>query len=100
MLYYFLPVAIKVGQLIGIVDEFDEGDGLAVLVVVYGLELSPCVVGDEFSIGWSDVGVKQLHVAVVGDGVVLEITACSITLLCVQNKNHLWTSRSVIMLYL
>lgn len=51
MLYYFLPVAIKVVQLIGIVDEFDEGDGLAVLVVVYGLELSPCVVGDEFSIG-------------------------------------------------
>lgn len=36
-------VTIKVG----IVDEFDEGDRL---VVMFGLELSPGVVGDEFAI--------------------------------------------------
>lgn len=67
MLYYSLPVTIKVG----IVDEFDEGDRLALIVVMFGLELSPGVVGDEFAIVWSDVWVKQLNVAVVGDGVVI-----------------------------
>lgn len=59
-------VAIKVG----IVDEFDEVDGLVLVVVVYGLELSPVIVGDEFAIAWSDVWIEQLHIAVVGDGVV------------------------------
>lgn len=39
-------VTIKVG----IVDEFDEGDRLALIVVMFGLELSPGVVGDEFAI--------------------------------------------------
>lgn len=67
MLYYSLPVTIKVW----IVDEFDEGDRLALIVVMFGLELSPGVVGDEFAIVWSDVWVKQLHVAVVCDGVVI-----------------------------
>lgn len=66
ILCYFLPVAIKVG----IVDEFDEVDGLVLVVVVYGLELSPVIVGEEFAIAWSDVWIEQLHIAVVGDGVV------------------------------
>lgn len=37
---------------------------------MYGLELSPVIVGDEFAIAWSDVWIEQLHIAVVGDGVV------------------------------
>lgn len=60
----YLPVVTTVGQLLASEDEFGEGDGIA--VVLCGL--SPVIVRDEFAVVWSDVGVEQLHVAVVWDG--------------------------------
>lgn len=66
---------------------------------MYGLELSPVIVGDEFAIAWSDVWIEQLHIAVVGDGVVQGQSKEHLHPPKLQNKYQHETSQPVIMLY-